>query len=77
MGYKVNIKFSRECSSLDPKEKQLVIAGQPVYLTALTFDDVSRKFGGRISKEVVQYLNSTTFHSIFYYVYSYYLNICN
>ena len=52
MGYTVNIKYSRERSTLDPQEKQLVIAGQPSYLKQLNFEEVSGKFAGRVSEEV-------------------------
>lgn len=52
MGYTVNIEYSHESGILDPKEKQLVIAGQLPYLKQLRFDEVSRKFSGRVSEEV-------------------------
>ncbi len=52
MGYTVNIEYSRESSRFDPREKQLVIAGQPSYLKQLNFDEVSGKFAGRVSQEV-------------------------
>ena len=52
MGCNVKIRYSSECSTMDPKYKELVIAGQTAPLKALTFDEVSGKFGGRITKEV-------------------------
>ena len=52
MGYTVNIEYSRESINIDPKEKQLVIAGQPSYLKQLNFDEVSGKFAGRVTEEV-------------------------
>ena len=52
MGFVVNIEYSGKSSKLDPKEKQLVIAGQPSYLKKLNFDEVSGKFAGRVSEEV-------------------------
>lgn len=52
MGYKVQIEYSGENSALDPKEKQLVIAGQPGYLKQLQFCEVAEKFAGRVSEEV-------------------------
>jgi hypothetical protein len=52
MGYTVNIEYSGKCSSIDPKEKQLVIAGQPSYLKQLKFDEVSGKLAGRVTEEV-------------------------
>ena len=52
MGYEVKLEYSGKSSKLDPKEKQLVIAGQLSYLKQLNFDEVSTKFAGRISEEV-------------------------
>ena len=52
MGYAVNIQYSGESSNSDPKERQVVIAGQPSFLKQLSFDEVSGKFAGRISEEV-------------------------
>ena len=67
MGFTVKIQYSRESSSLDPKEKQLVIAGQPSFLKLLRFDEVSKKFGGRISEEVK--VSLTLYTEIVIYIY--------
>ena len=54
MGYNVEIKYTSEPSTLDPKNKQVVIVGQPNYLNALKYDEVKEKFAGKIMDEVMQ-----------------------
>lgn len=52
MGYSVTIVYSAAKSSLDPREKQLLIVGQPSYLRKLSFNEVQEKFAGRITEDV-------------------------
>ena len=52
MGYKIDIKFSSETTTIDPKYKQVVIAGQPVFLSAMKYGDVKEKLAGKVNEEV-------------------------